>query len=74
MTTIKYSAESLSVCRLADIACLLNNLEAQRDEMLAALKRVAGDTDGDCYSGGLEAFVSVNTAAAVRAAIAKVRA
>ena len=51
----KYTAESLAVCRLADVAHLMNNLEAvayklqrernvaleQRDALLAALQAIA---------------------------------
>ena len=35
MNTQKVTAESLKVCRLADIAELLNNTAAERDEALA---------------------------------------
>jgi len=73
----KYTAESLKVCRLADIAHLMNNLEAQRDELLAALRdcltalRDVADTAGDVEYWNAGGF-GYETAKQARATIAKV--
>lgn len=37
----KYTAESLAVCRLDDVALWMNNLESHHDALLAALQAIA---------------------------------